>query len=93
MTMFSIPKILTTTALCLAVLVGLSSCIQSSKLGFDDADTPVSSVPSVTECKLKPFAQQALDKTLSGSLVPIEAYDEDITEYLQQYSVETRYIM
>lgn len=77
------------TALCLAAM-GLSSCIQTSGLSTDDTEPPVLTVPAV---KLQPSAQQALDKTLSGGLVPNGEYDEDISAYLQRFSAETRYIL
>ena len=89
MTMPAIHKILTTTALCLAA-VGVSSCIQTSDLDAADTAPPLSAVSAV---KLPPLAQKALDKTLSGELVPNGAYAEDISGYLQNSSEETRYIM
>lgn len=85
----TIPRILTSTALCLAAM-GLSSCIQTSDLDAADSEPPL---PAVSAVKLPPLAQKALDKTLSGGLVPNESYEEDISRYLQNSSAETRYIM
>lgn len=82
-------RILTTTALCLAAM-GVSSCIQTSDLDAADSEPPL---PAVSAVKLPPLAQKALDKTLSGGLVPNESYEEDISRYLQNSSAETRYIM
>ena len=87
--MRTIPGILPPFALCLAAL-GLSSCIQTS--GLDAADT-APPLPAVSAVKLPPPAQKALDKTLSGGLIPNEPYEEDISRYLQNSSAETRYVM
>ena len=89
MTMPTIPRILTTTALCLAAM-GVNSCIQTSDLVAADTAPPLSAVSAV---KLPPLAQKALAKTLSGELVLNESYEEDISGYLQNSSEETRYIM
>jgi hypothetical protein len=55
-----------------------------------EAESPSSALSAV---KLLPLAQKALEKTLSGELVPNESYEEDISGYLQNSSAETRYIM
>lgn len=82
----SFPRILATSAVCLAA-AGLSCCFQPSCL---EAESPGSALSAV---KLLPLAQKALEKTLSGELVPNESYEEDISGYLQNSSAETRYIM
>lgn len=89
MTMHTYHPHLTTTALCLAA-VGLISCAQPFCLETDDSETPA---PAVAGVKLPLSAQKALDKTLSGGLLPSGEYDEDISAYLQHSSAETRYIM
>ena len=82
----TIHRILATSALCLAARA-LSCCFQPSCL---DAESPGCALSAV---KLLPLAQKALEKTLSGELVPNESYEEDISGYLQNSSAETRYIM
>ena len=83
------PRILATSALCLAA-VGVNSCIQTSDPDAADSEPPL---PAIFAVNLPPLAQKALAKTLSGELVPNESYEEDISGYLQNSSEETRYIM
>jgi hypothetical protein len=89
MTLHKPHQLFATTALCLAA-VGLSSCVQTSCLEPDDSEKPL---PVIAGVKLPLAAQKALDKTLSGGLLPSGDADEDISAYLQRSSAETRYIM
>lgn len=46
-----------------------------------------------TAVKLKPDVQKALDMVLSKGLLIDEYATEDIEDYLQKYSLETRYVI
>ena len=89
MTLHKPHQLFATTALCLAA-VGQSSCVQPSCLEPDDTEKPL---PVIAGVKLPLATQKALDKTLSGGLLPSGDADEDISAYLQRSSAETRYIM
>ena len=77
----------------LSVLIVLSGYTQPSYSLTDEMGTKKELRTCATAVKLKPRAQKSLDIVLSKGLLPNEQPNEDIEEFLQNSSVETKYVM
>lgn len=77
----------------LGALIALSVGIQSCHSRTDEMGREKESSRHATAVKLKPKAQKALDMVLSKGLFIDEDAHEDIEEFLQNSSMETRYVM
>ena len=74
----------------IGILVTLSGCMQSSCPCVPSMD------PSLyaSHAKLKPKAQEALNKVLAKGLVNKYSYPpDDISVYVEEYSMETKYVI
>lgn len=77
----------------LGVLIVLSGYAQPSYSRTAEMGTKKVPGTCATAVKLKPKAQKSLDIVLSKGLLPNEQPNEDIEEFLQNSSMETRYVM
>lgn len=77
----------------LSALIVLSGYAQPSYSRTDEIGTKKVPRKCATAVKLKPKAQKSLDIVLSNGLIPNEQPNEDIEEFLQNFSMETRYVM
>lgn len=77
----------------LGAIIALSIGIQSCHSCMDETEIKKESSQYAAAIKLKPKAREALGMVLSKGLLTDEYANEDIKAFLQNSSMETRYVM